>query len=103
MPGFLFQQNTMRSALCAALMLHIFHRHADRIRIANLAQTVNVLQAIILTEGERMVLTPTYHVFDLFKGHQDGQYLPVAYQEEPEKVRPGLPHADLSASVRDGR
>ncbi|MDR2932412.1 MAG: alpha-N-arabinofuranosidase, partial [Oscillospiraceae bacterium] len=54
-PGFLFQQNTMRSALCAVLMLHMFHRYADRIRLANLAQTINVLQSIILTEGGKMV------------------------------------------------
>ena len=67
-PGFLYQQNTMRSALCAVLMLHIFHKHADRIRLCNLAQTVNVLQAILLTEGGKMVKTPTYHVFDLLQG-----------------------------------
>ncbi len=99
-PGFLYQQNTMRSALCAALMLHIFHKYADRIRIANLAQTVNVLQAILLTEGDRMVKTPTYHVFDLLKGHQDGDSLPFTWERAPETIQKGLPHADLSASVR---
>lgn len=102
-PGFLYQQNTMRSAMCAALMLHIFHRHADRIRIANLAQTINVLQAIILTEGDRLVLTPTYHVFNLFKGHQDGRYLPASLEEEPTHLREGLPQVDLSASIKDGK
>ena len=69
-PGFLYQQNTMRDALIAALTLNIFNRHCDRVVMANLAQTVNVLQAVILTEGERMTLTPTYHVFDLYREHQ---------------------------------
>ncbi len=100
--GHLFQQNTMRSALCAALMLHIFHRHADRIRIANLAQTINVLQSILLTEGATLVKTPTYHVFDLFKGHQDGEYVPAAWERAPEAIQKGLAHADFSASVKDG-
>jgi len=70
-PGFLFQQNTMRDALAAAATLNIFNKHCDRVHMANIAQMVNVLQAIILTENEKMVLTPTYHVFDLFKKHQD--------------------------------
>lgn len=65
--AFLFQQNTMRSAMSAALMLHIFQKYSDRIRLCNLAQTINVLQAIIFTEGAKMVKTPTYHLFDLFK------------------------------------
>lgn len=69
-PGFLYQQNTMRDALVAAINLNIFNEHSDRVVMANIAQTVNVLQAIILTEGEKMILTPTYHVFDLFKEHQ---------------------------------
>lgn len=99
-PGFLYQQNTMRSALCAALMLHIFHKYADRIRIANLAQTVNVLQAILLTQGEKMVKTPTYHVFDLLKGHQDGDFLPIRWEEAPETIQKGLPRVELSSSVK---
>jgi len=70
-PGFLYQQNTMRDALVAAITLNIFNRHCDRVVMANLAQTVNVLQAVVLTEGDQMVLTPTYHVFDLYKAHQD--------------------------------
>ncbi len=74
-PGFLYQQNTMRDALVAALSLHIFNKHADRVRMANLAQTVNVLQALVLTDGPRMLTTPTYHVFDMFKEHQDAQLL----------------------------
>jgi alpha-N-arabinofuranosidase len=98
-PGFLYQQNTMRSALCAALMLHIFHKHADRIRLANLAQTINVLQAIILTDGERMLKTPTYHVFDLFQRHQDADSIPLTWLEAPPAIEMGLPHVDLSASL----
>lgn len=101
-PGFLYQQNTMRSALCAALMLHTFHKYSDRIRAANLAQTVNVLQAILLTDGERMVRTPTYHVFDLYKGHQDADCLPVMWAQAPESIQKGLPQMDLSASIKDG-
>jgi alpha-N-arabinofuranosidase len=74
-PGFLYQQNTMRDALVAGLNFNIFHKHCERVRMANIAQTVNVLQAVILTEGEKMLLTPTYHVFDLFKVHQDAELL----------------------------
>jgi alpha-N-arabinofuranosidase len=79
-PGFLHQQNTLRDALVAALNLHVFHRHADRVTMANIAQTVNVLQAMILTDGEKMLRTPTYWVFEMFKVHQDGTFLPVELQ-----------------------
>jgi len=74
-PGFLYQQNTMRDAIVAAINLNMFNQHSDRVIMANLAQAVNVLQAVILTEGEEMVLTPTYHVFDLYKEHQDSTLL----------------------------
>lgn len=74
-PGFLYQQNTMRDAVSAAISLHIFNNHSDRVRMANIAQTINVLQAVILTEGERMILTPTYHIFEMFKVHQDAMLL----------------------------
>ena len=74
-PGFLYQQNTMRDAMVAALTLNIFNEHSDRVVMANIAQMVNVLQAIILTEGDKMVLTPTYHVFDLYKNHHDATLL----------------------------
>jgi alpha-L-arabinofuranosidase len=74
---FLYQQNTLRDALVAALNLNIFHQHADRMRLANIAQMVNVLQAMILTQGPRMVLTPTYHVFHLFTPFQDSISLPI--------------------------
>lgn len=74
-PGFLYQQNTMRDALVAGINLNIFNKHCDRVKMANLAQIVNVLQAVILTDGERMLKTPTYHVFDLYKEHQDAELL----------------------------
>jgi len=76
-PGFLYQQNTLRDALVAALNFHIFQRHADRVTMANIAQTVNVLQAMILTDKEKMLRTPTYWVFEMFKVHQGGTFLPV--------------------------
>lgn len=70
-PGFLFQQNTMRDAIVAAVNLNIFNKYSERVKMANLAQMVNVIQSVILTKGKDMILTPTYHVFDLYKGHQD--------------------------------
>lgn len=76
-PGFLYQQNSIRDALSASVQLDIFHRHSDRVHMANLAQAVNVLQAPILTRGKEMVLTPTYHVLEMNKGHQDAINLPV--------------------------
>jgi alpha-N-arabinofuranosidase len=76
-PSFLYQENTIRDAMIAALTLHIFHNHAKRVTLANLAQLVNVLQAPILTEGAQMVLTPTYHVLEMFKGHHDTTALPL--------------------------
>jgi alpha-N-arabinofuranosidase len=74
-PGFLYQQNTLRDALVAGITLNIFNAHCDRVHMANLAQTINVLQSVALTDGPRMVLTPTYHVFDLYQQHQGGTLL----------------------------
>ena len=74
-PGFLYQQNTMRDALVAGITLNIFNKHSDRVKMANLAQIVNVLQAVILTEGDKIVKTPTYHVFDIYKYHQDAELI----------------------------
>lgn len=74
-PGFLYQQNTIRDAMVAAITLNIFHKHAERVYMANIAQTVNVLQSMILTEGEKMVKTPSYYVFELYKKHQDGELI----------------------------
>ena len=78
-PGFLYQQNTMRDAIVAGINLNIFNAHCDRVKIANIAQTVNVLQSVILTDGEKMLLTPTYWVFWLYKVHQDATLLPVSF------------------------
>jgi len=78
-PGFLYQQNSLRDALIAGTTLNIFNNHSDRVKMANLAQTVNVLQALVLTEKNKMILTPTYHVFDLYKVHQDAKYLPIEF------------------------
>ena len=76
-PGHLYQQNTMRDAMVAAMSLNIFHRHTDRLTMANIAQIVNVLQSMILTKGDQMVLTPTYHVFRMYNVHQDAQFVPT--------------------------
>jgi alpha-N-arabinofuranosidase len=76
-PGFLQQQNTVRDAVIAALNFNIFARHADRVRVANIAQMVNVLQAMILTDGPKMVLTPTYWVHKLYLPFQDATFVPV--------------------------
>ncbi|MEO7394268.1 MAG: alpha-L-arabinofuranosidase C-terminal domain-containing protein [Chitinophagaceae bacterium] len=76
--GFLYQQNTMRDAMIAGVTLNIFNNHCDRVRMANLAQTINVLQAVILTDGEKMILTPTYHVMEMYNVHQDATMLPVS-------------------------
>jgi alpha-N-arabinofuranosidase len=77
-PGFLYQQNTLRDALLAAVTLDVFNQHCDRVKIANIAQMVNVLQSIILTDNEKMLLTPTYWVFDFYKVHQEATMLPLS-------------------------
>ena len=99
-PGFLYQQNTMRDAMVAALTLNIFNAHSDRVVMANLAQMVNVLQAVILTEGEKLVLTPTYHVFDLYKHHQDAVLL-GSYAETGFVGTEGDLVPDLSVSASE--
>jgi alpha-N-arabinofuranosidase len=78
-PGFLVQQNSLRDAILAALNLNIFVRHSDRVRMANIAQMINVLQAMILTDKEKMVLTPTYYVFKMYVPFQDATFLPVTF------------------------
>jgi alpha-N-arabinofuranosidase len=75
--GQLYQQNTMRDAMIAGLTLNIFNNHADRVRMANLAQMVNVLQSVILTNKEQIILTPTYHVMEMYKVHQDAHLVPI--------------------------
>jgi alpha-N-arabinofuranosidase len=78
-PGFLVQQNSIRDAILAALNLNIFARHAERVRGANIAQMINVLQAMIMTDKEKMVLTPTYHVFKMYVPFQDATFIPVTF------------------------
>lgn len=98
-PGFLYQQNSLRDALIAATTLNIFNNHSDRVLMANLAQTVNVLQAMILTEKEKMVLTPTYHVFDLYKVHMDAKYLPISFTSPDYQLNDKkIPALNISAS-----
>jgi alpha-N-arabinofuranosidase len=101
-PRFLYQQNTLHDALVAGVTLNIFNNHCDRVKMANIAQTVNVLQAMILTEGPKMILTPTYHVYEMYKVHHDATMLPIElncddYTLGEEKI------ASLNASAsRDG-
>lgn len=98
-PGHLYQQNALRDAFVAALSLNVFHRHTDRVRMCNIAQVVNVLQSMILTDQKgtgHMVLTPTYHVFEMYKGFQEATYLPMDVKCDTIQVR-GDNHA------RDGR
>jgi alpha-L-arabinofuranosidase len=80
-PAFLYQQNSLRDAVVAALNFNIFHKYADRVQMANIAQLVNVLQAMILTEGDAMVLTPTYHVFKMYVPFQGATVLPIELQD----------------------
>jgi alpha-L-arabinofuranosidase len=96
-PGFLYQQNTLRDALVAGINLNLFHQHCDRVHMTNIAQTINVLQAMILTEGEKMLLTPTYHVFEMFKIHQDAEFVPVELTV-PEYTLDGESIPQLSVS-----
>jgi alpha-L-arabinofuranosidase len=98
-PAFLFQQNSLRDALIAGTTLNIFNNHADRVKMAALAQTVNVLQSLILTDKDKMLLTPTYYVFDLYKVHQDAQSL-VVQLASPDYVYGGrrIPAVNASAS-----
>jgi alpha-N-arabinofuranosidase len=98
-PGFLYQQNTLRDALLAALNFHIFHRHADRVCMANIAQMVNVLQSMVLTDGAKMTVTPTYWVFAMYKVHQDATNLPVAVVTPDYKFGDRtIPMVDATAS-----
>ncbi len=99
-PGHLYQQNTMRDAMVAALSLNIFHRHTDRLVMANIAQIVNVLQAMILTQGHEIVLTPTYHVFRMYNVHQDATYVPTEYDEGAIVSKSGriMPEVSVTAS-----
>jgi alpha-N-arabinofuranosidase len=95
----LWQQNSLRDALLAAETLHIFHEHSDRVRMANIAQTVNVLQSMILTDGPKMLLTPSYHAFEMLRVHQDATRLPVVLSSPDYRVGDrAMPALSVSAS-----
>ena len=99
-PGFLYQQNTLRDALVAGIGLNIFHNHCDRVQMANIAQMINVLQAMILTQGDKMLLTPTYHVFNMYKVHQEATLLDTFVENEEYSFEDiAIPQLNVSASV----
>jgi alpha-L-arabinofuranosidase len=100
-PAFLFQQNSMRDAMIAGVSLNIFNNHCDRVRMANLAQTVNVLQAVVLTDGPKMMLTPTYHVMEMYNVHQGALMLPSEVASTPFIVGKDTLEA-ISASASRG-
>jgi len=104
-PAFLFQQNSIRDAILASLNLNIFARHADRVRMANIAQMINVLQAMILTDKEKFVLTPTYYVFKMYVPFQDATTVPVAFDAGTyTHGSETLPRVDaIAAKSADGR
>jgi alpha-L-arabinofuranosidase len=101
-PGFLYQQNTMRDAMIAGITLNIFNNHADRVRMANLAQIVNVLQAVILTDKEKLVLTPTYHVMEMYNVHQEATQIPVEVSAEPYIMGKDTLQAVSASASKDG-
>ena len=104
-PGFLVQQNSLRDAVLAALNLNIFARHADRVRGANIAQMINVLQAMIMTDKEKMVLTPTYYVFKMYVPFQDSTFVPVTFNSGTYTHGDvSLPRTDaIAAKGKDGK
>ena len=97
-PSFLYQQNTLRDALVAAINFNIFHKYADRVHMTNIAQMVNVLQAMILTDNEKMLLTPTYYAFKMFRPFQDAIHLPLALNNNPDYASGDLKAPQISAS-----
>ncbi|MDR0348793.1 MAG: alpha-N-arabinofuranosidase [Tannerella sp.] len=102
-PGHLFQQNTMRDAFVAALSLHIFNKYGERIRMANIAQIANVLQSMVLTKDDKMLLTPTYHVFEMYKVHQDAVHLPLDIISDKKEIRERqVDMVHVSASKKNG-
>jgi alpha-N-arabinofuranosidase len=102
-PGFLYQQNTLRDALVAGITLNTFNQHCERVHMANLAQTINVLQALVLTDADKMLLTPTYHVFDLYQVHQDAALLETFFENKTGYTFDGeqIPQVNLSASKNE--
>ncbi len=98
-PGFLYQQNTMRDALVAGINLNLFNKYSKRVRACNIAQLVNVLQSVILTDGKDMILTPTYHVFNMYKHHQDATLLDSHIETKEIGLEEGCKVPNLSESV----
>ena len=96
--GHLYQQNTLRDAFVASLSLDVFHKYTDRLKMANIAQIVNVLQSMILTKDKEIVLTPTYYVFKMYKVHQDATYLPLELNCEIMNVRGNRVVPSISAT-----
>ena len=104
-PGHLYQQNTMRDAMVAALNFNIFHKYTRRLKMANIAQVVNVLQSMILTNETEMVLTPTYHVFEMYNVHQNAEYIATDCVTAMVKAayKNPVPEVDATASRKDGQ
>jgi alpha-N-arabinofuranosidase len=103
-PGFLYQQNTLRDAIAAGINLNVFNRHCDRVVMANIAQMINVLQAVILTDKEKMILTPTYEVFRMYKVHQGATLIPVDVSAPDYKLGDeSIPSLSVSASRDSAR
>jgi alpha-N-arabinofuranosidase len=100
--GFLFQQNTIRDAVVAALNFNIFHEHADRVRMTNIAQMVNVLQSMIITDKDRMFVTPTYHAFEMYVPFQGATTLPLTLADNPTTVVNDVNVPEVSASAARG-
>ncbi len=102
-PGFLYQQNTLRDALVAGINLNIFNNHADRVKMSNIAQTINVLQSVILTKDDEMVLTPTYYVFKMYSVHQDATLIPANIKSGKYEIEgKSIPTINASASSKNG-
>lgn len=104
-PRFLYQQNTMLDALVAGNTLNIFNRHSDRVQMACIAQTINVLQSVILTDGKQMILTPTYHVFEMYRPHMDADLLTQELSDVPQYSlgNEAVDALDISSSLtKDG-
>ena len=108
-PGHLYQQNTMRDAMVAALSLNVFHKYADRLKMANIAQIANVLQSMVLTQDDKMVLTPTYHIFKMYVPHQGGNYIPLeidspvmTVDSERKEFQRQVPMISATATEKDG-
>ena len=100
-PGFLYQQNTVRDALVAGITLNVFNKHCDRVKLACIAQMINVLQSVILTDGEKMIKTPTYHIFHMYRHHQGAQLLESSITGVADTGVDGFKVPELTESVSE--